>query len=43
MFIGALLAKFAIPIWLNIVGLVVIGVGALIFWVMGAFRQEHHV
>lgn len=40
--LGALLAKFAYPIWLNIAGLVLTGLGALVLWALGFFGEDKH-
>lgn len=41
--VGALLAKFAYPIWLNITGLVLIGLSALALWALGFWGDDKHV
>ncbi len=43
--VGALLAKFAPPIWLNLTGLALCGVGLFGLWVIGSLRmsREPHV
>lgn len=41
--VGAVLAKFAPPVWLNLVGLAIAGLGLLVGWAVGAFRKEPRV
>lgn len=38
--VGAFLAKFAYPPWLNIAGLLLIGLGSFVIWSLGFFGRD---